>query len=73
MSSCLWAGCKSQNDNGRSFYKPHGNSEFVLYQDVLTVLEVVRVNYQTLCENVGVADTCNDGENAKVEVILVGN
>jgi hypothetical protein len=65
--------CESQSNVGRSFRQPYGASEFVLNQDVLTVLEVAWVNYQRLREHVSFADTSDDGENARVGVVLVEN
>jgi len=64
---------ESQNDMGRLLPQPYGGSKLVLDQDVFTVLEVVRVDYQTLCERVGFDDTSNDGENARMGVGLVEN
>ena len=64
---------ESQSDVRRAFPVPYGDGEFVLDQDVLTVLEVVWVDYQSLCERVSFTDTLDDGESAGMGVALVEN
>jgi len=65
--------CESQGDIGRLLSQPYGNSKFVLNQDVLTVLEVARMDYQRLCERVGFTDTSDDGEGTKMGAVSVEN
>jgi len=65
--------CKFQSIAKRSYAQPHGDSEFILNQDVLPVLNVTRVDYQTLCEHMNLVDTLDNGEYTGMRAVLVGS
>jgi hypothetical protein len=55
----------SQKYIGDLLCQPHGDTELVLDQDVLTVLEVARMDYQRLQVHMSIADTLDDGKNTR--------
>jgi len=60
-----------QSNARQSYPRPHGDSKFVLNQGVLPILNVARVDYQTLCKHMSLVDTLDNGEYTGMGEVLV--